>query len=39
MLIWHDLAETRIGDFHKVGARYIPNKKEIEKQVMKDQLE
>jgi len=39
MLIWHDLAETRIGDFHKVGARYIPNKKDIEKQVMKDQLE
>jgi len=38
MLVWHDLAETRIWDFHKVAARYINDKKTIEKNVMHDQL-
>lgn len=39
MLVWHDLAEVRIGDHHKIAARYIENKKEIEKKVMSDQLD
>ena len=38
MLVWHDLWETRIWDFHKVAARYIEHKKKIEKEVMHDQL-
>lgn len=38
MLVWHDIAETRIGDHHKVAARYLTNKKEAEKQVMEDQF-
>jgi len=38
MLVRHDLAETRIGDQHKVAARYLTNKKSAEKKVMKDQL-
>ena len=38
MLVWHDLAETRIGDVHKVWAWYIKDKKQIEKKVMEDQL-
>ena len=38
MLVWHDIAETRIGDHHKVAARYLSNKKEAEKQVMQDQF-
>jgi putative hydrolase of HD superfamily len=39
MLVWHDLAETRVGDHHKIAARYITGKREIEGAVMKDQLE
>lgn len=27
MLVWHDIAETRIGDMHKVAIWYIKNKK------------
>ncbi len=38
MLIWHDIAETRIGDIHKIGARYISGKKEAEKKIWQDQL-
>ena len=38
MLVWHDIAETRIGDHHKVAARYLTNKKEAEKQVMSEQF-
>ena len=38
MLIWHDLAETRIGDIHKVWSRYISGKKEFEKHAMEEQL-
>lgn len=37
MLVWHDLAETRIGDIHKVGARYWTKKTETEKHVLHDQ--
>lgn len=39
MLVWHDIAETRIGDMHKVAVWYITNKKELEKQVMDDQFD
>lgn len=39
ILIWHDIAETRMGDIHKVGARYLDNKKEAEVRVMKEQME
>lgn len=38
MLVWHDIAETRIGDMHKVAVWYITNKKDLERQVMKDQF-
>lgn len=38
MLVWHDLGETRIWDFHKIASRYIKDKKIIEKEVMHDQL-
>lgn len=38
MLIWHDIAETRIWDIHKIGARYILNKKEAEINILRDQL-
>ncbi len=38
MLVWHDIAETRIGDQHKVASRYIHGKKESEKAVMYDQF-
>lgn len=37
-LVWHDIAETRIGDMHKVAVGYITNKKELEKKVMNDQF-
>jgi putative hydrolases of HD superfamily len=40
MLVRHDIAETRIGDIHKVGARYLWSiKKQAEKQVMHDQFD
>lgn len=39
MLVWHDIWETRIGDVHKVGARYRKNKHEVEMQVIQDQFE
>ena len=38
MLVWHDIAETRIGDMHKVTTRYITNKMEAEEHVMEDQF-
>jgi len=37
MAIFHDIAEIRIGDIHKVGARYIDSKK-VESKVEADQL-
>ena len=39
MLVWHDIWETRIWDFHKIASRYIPDKKTIEKNVMNDQFD
>lgn len=39
MLVWHDIAETRIGDMHKIALRYITNKKELEEKVMKEQFD
>lgn len=39
ILIWHDLAETRFGDIHKVWSRYIKGKKEFEKQALQDQMQ
>lgn len=38
MVVWHDIAETRINDMHKVTTRYITNKMEIEKVAMEDQF-
>jgi putative hydrolase of HD superfamily len=38
ILVWHDLAETRIWDIDKVGQRYIANKKEVEHTVLSEQL-
>jgi len=38
MLVWHDIAETRIWDQHKVASRYLDQKKEAEELVMKNQL-
>lgn len=38
ILVFHDMAETRLGDIHKVWSRYITNKKVLEKDIMKDQL-
>lgn len=38
MLVWHDIAETRLGDLHKVAVRYIKWKKDIEKQIMQEQI-
>lgn len=39
MLVWHDIAETRVGDMHKVATRYITNKMEAEEKVMQDQFQ
>lgn len=39
ILIWHDMAETRIGDMHMIVKRYIKNKKEAESQVTRHQFE
>lgn len=39
MLIRHDIGETRMGDIHKVGARYYADKKKIENSVHDDQLQ
>jgi putative hydrolases of HD superfamily len=39
MLVRHDIAETRIGDMHKVAVGYITNKKELERKVMNDQFD
>ncbi len=38
ILVWHDMAETRIWDLHKIATRYIKNKKEIEDTIMKEQF-
>ena len=39
MLVWHDIAETRVGDMHKVATRYSTNKMEAEEKVMQDQFQ
>lgn len=38
MVVWHDIAETRITDVHNVTTRYITNKMEVEKVAMEDQF-
>lgn len=38
MLIWHDMAETRIGDMHTIVKNYVKNKKELELKVWMDQF-
>jgi 5'-deoxynucleotidase YfbR-like HD superfamily hydrolase len=38
MLVWHDIAETRIGDMHKVAVEIYYQQKRIRKKVMKDQF-
>lgn len=38
LLIWHDCGEIRIWDITRVGGRYIANKDEIEKEIVKDQF-
>ena len=38
MLIWHDFAETRIGDLHKISSRYITTKNKAERYAMQDQF-
>jgi len=37
MCVFHDIQETRLGDLHKVGRRYL-SFKEIERNVLKDQI-
>lgn len=37
MLLFHDIPETRINDIHKIGSRYIDNKK-AEELAVKDQV-
>lgn len=39
MLVWHDIAETRIWDLHKVATKYITNKDKLEEDIMKEQFE
>lgn len=39
ILVWHDIAEARVGDMHKVATRYITNKMEVEEKVMQDQFQ
>ncbi len=36
-LVFHDNAEARIGDLHRVATRYIHTKKEAEEQIIKEQ--
>ena len=38
MLVWHDMAETRIGELHKIASHYIKGKNAIEDLAMGDQL-
>jgi len=38
MLIWHDMAETRIGDRHLLAKSYLKNKNIIENQIIQEQL-
>lgn len=37
-LVFHDLAETRIGDLHRIATRYLHGKKEAEQQIFAEQL-
>lgn len=37
-LVFHDNAETRIGDWHKVGQRYLPQKINLESRALADQV-
>ncbi len=38
ILVWHDIAETRMGDLHKIASRYIENKSKIEEKIVKEQF-
>ncbi len=38
MLVWHDMAESRIGDLHKIANHYLSGKQKAEDQVMEDQV-
>jgi putative hydrolases of HD superfamily len=38
IMIWHDFAETRIWDIHRIWTRYMNNKKEIENAIMDEQF-
>lgn len=35
--VFHDAAEARIGDFHRVASKYVKGKKEAEKKAFEDQ--
>lgn len=37
--VFHDMQETRIGDLHKIAARYIHVEEELERKVEAEQLE
>lgn len=37
-VIWHDIAETRIGDLHRMAGEYLAGKKEAENKVILDQF-
>lgn len=39
ILVWHDIAETRIWDLHKIATRYFDNKNEIEEKIIKNQFD
>jgi len=38
-LVFHDLPEARIGDLHRVAARYIQGKDKAEEQICREQME
>ena len=38
IILWHDMAEIRIGDIHWLGWKHVKNKKEIEAWVIDDQI-
>ncbi|PID83708.1 hypothetical protein CSB09_04710 [Candidatus Gracilibacteria bacterium] len=37
IVVWHDIAEVRIGDLHKLGSYYFSNKHTVEEHVIRDQ--
>ena len=38
ILIWHDFAEVRLWDLHKIATKYVANKDKIEREILEDQL-